>query len=362
MTIARFTPREMTEGVRNVGDALSNFLTQKFFSRRNLHATATIDYGELNGDAKLALYSHVDAPAVPVDHMAGASKTVVAPRIRLKKIFDRNKAETLNPGINPYAGPYTDPNEQLLQKILEEQMDLRRKIDRSIEVQAAQALGTGSVTITYPDASTATITFGYTGTATGGSQTMTDTDSYNIQQTRTGTNAWSSEKARPNDDLKHMVNQIRNNSDYDGPLCVVMGPGAFSMYVNCPTVKDFYDNRNMRMGSLSPLDFQRYVGNAGALDLFEYVSGYENSAGARVASWASNLVAVVPMDTSGFSTEFGAVFDYAEPGAMNQQFIKTDYFSKFVRREDPAVTELIVESNPLVLVKKPKAIRVMTVA
>jgi len=361
MTIARFTPREMTEGVRNVGDALANFLTQKFFVRRNLHVADTIDYGELNGSARIATYARAGEPAIPVDHLTGASKTIVAPKIRLKKIFDQNKAETLNPGLPSYMGPYSDPNAQLLDKILEEQTDLRRKVDRTVEIQAAQALATGSVTITYPDATTATITFGYTGSATGGSQTLTDTSELNIQQTRTGTNTWGSEKAKPLTDLQHLVNQIRSNSDYDGPLCVVMGPGAWSLYANSPNVKGLYDNRNIKAGGLSLLEQQHFVGNAGALALFQYLIGYDNSAGTRVAGWGTNTIAVLPVDPTAFSVEFGAVFDYPDPAATHAQFIRTDYFSKFVRKEDPAVTELIVESNPAVVVKKPKAIRVMSV-
>lgn len=353
-TLNHFTPRTMTENVNKVGNAQSNLLLQRVFRRRNTHPTATIDFGVLEGNVKISGYTRPGEPAVPVDKLTGSLKTITAPEIRLKKTLDRDFMNTLNPGMRSFMGPYTDPMSQVTEKLTEEQADLRAKIERQMEVTCADALLDGKATLTYPDGTTVEIDYEYVTTGSG---------EKTVQPALTGDAKWGTSTAKPLDFLRKLARLIYENSNYDGTLDVYMGWEAMDAFINDPQVKDALKTDMQAIATRSLAEQAMYRGSVGPFQFFEYVHSHDDSTGSKTATWDSKTIAVLPSngDASVFSIEYGAVFEFPNPQAQTPQFIQTQFFSKLHRHDEPPVTDLILQANPVPLIKKPEAIRICKV-
>jgi len=355
MAISQFTPRAMTASVRMMGDGRQNFLTNSVFERGGMHPTESINFGVMKVLARALVYQKLGGPAVPVNKSAADANSVTAPRLRLKTVMDEGFALILNPALASYVGPYTDPQAQMAEKVAMEQRKLRMRVDRAIELQAAEGLSTGIVTIPYEDGSSATVVYGYTGNG------VLVGDGYTIQPTLAGTNVWSSVQSKPMDVLEALASQIRDGSDYGGAFDVLLGADAWAALMNNDKAMKQLDNRNLNIGQMAPVAAALFKGMFNGMQIFQYSIGYHNVAGARVQAFNSKLAVVVPRQGTGLLTvEHAAVFEQATPEA-SASFIQTDYFSKTVHHEDPPVDEIIVESRPLALVKDPSAIRVQQV-
>jgi hypothetical protein len=356
MTLDAFTPRSLTENVNKIGNAQEFLLQKRVFSRRRTHPTEVIDFGVIADNLRISGYTRNGQSARPVSKVAGQLKKVEAPAIRLKKTLDADFIRTLNPGLATYMGPYaTDPQSQVAEKLAIEQADLKNKIDRQVEITAAEALSTGEATLTHEDGGTVAIDYEYTGDGVSAGDGLT------IQPALSGTNAWSSTGAKPLSDLQTLFDQITASSNYGGPLDVLMGVDAAKAFLNHEKVMKALDIRNLDGLGLSLVERARLRGVLGDVMIFSYAISYKNSGGTLVSGFNSKTIVVLPRDPSAFSLEFGAVCDYPDPSAQALAMIETEYFSKLVRHEDPAATDLIVQSNPIPVIKRPEAVRVLTV-
>lgn len=354
MSLASFTPRSLSAVMNDLGDKRVNFLLNSIFKRRNTHVTDTIDIGKLTADARIVPYTRKHEPAVPVNKLAGSLGTLVAPIIRTKKVLDEDFFATLNPGMTSYQGPYTDPNTQAADKIALELDDLRRRTDKTIEKAAAEALSTGSITITYEDASNLTLSMGYTGDgATAG-------ESYTIQPTLSGTDAWSASTSKKLVTISELARQIRAFSDWDGMIDVIMGYKACREFTDDAKIQKLLDTKSLNIGSLSLTEQAAFKGVINGMRIWEYQGGYISGTVTLNAIWDPWKIAAIPAGSDAFSVEFGAVFEREAPG-QNPKFIRTEYFSKINQEEEPPVSELISESRPIPVVRNPRAVRVQTV-
>jgi len=273
----------------------------------------------------------------------------------LVKPLDRDFFETLDPGLPGYTGPVNaDPNAQTNVKIARELADLRAKIERQMEVTAADALLDGSATLTYPDGGTATITYEYE---------TTPAAKATVQTALTGTNAWSSSGSNPLKNLRTWARQIAQYSNYGGPLDVIMGYEVADALTNHAQFEKILNKQTLNLGTMSLAEQGLFRGQFGPFTFWEYVQSYQNSAGALVDAWDSKTVAVVPANGPAeiFSMEFGASFDFPTAQSETPQYITAEFFSKLVKHDDPPVQDLILQANPLPLIKNANAIRVCTV-
>jgi hypothetical protein len=357
--LSQFTPRVLSQSVQILGDARQNYLLNNLFTRHNTHPTDLIDFGSMQIQAHLLAYTKAGAEAQPVSKASGDIKAVKAPMIRVKKALDQEFFRVLNPALASYMGTYTDPNAQAAEKVAIEQADLRRRLDRMIEIQCVQALTSGTITLLLGDGSTlGTISMGFTGTA--GAATIDP--SVNIQKTLTGTDLWSNNDANPFITLETLAAQVRDYSDYSGQLVALIGLDAWLAILNNDKwFKMLNNNSTFVLGQGQPAATALYKGTFNGIDFFQYSQGYVNSAGARVQAFPSDSIVIMPASPDNFSIEFGAPFDYPDPAVRIPQFIQTEYFSKFATHQDPPESDLIVESRPLALIKNPKAIRIQKV-
>ncbi len=356
MSLDAFTPRVLTANVRNMGNAQELLLQNRLFRPSGIvRSSGKIDFGKLSANIKAALYRKTGEGALAVESLEGTLNSVDAPKIRLKVVYDENKASTLNPGLQSYAGPYTDPQTQLAEKIAEDQLNLRRMAERAMELQCAQALELGTVTITYEQGDTATVSFGYTGNGS------LSGDSYTIQPDLAGTDLWTDAASDPLKTLRTLGRQVRAYSDYGGALDVYMGSSAATAFLANTKAQAILDKRNIVPGQVRPVDGTAYLGSFGGFNLFEYVFDYETAAAARTAGFTATKIAVVPaLPQDWFSIEYAAVYDFVE-GSQQASWIPTDWFSKMHAEGDPPVNELIVECRPLAIIKKPEAVRIQKV-
>jgi len=364
MSLSAFTPRTATAAVENVGIAEDLVLVNTLFRKRNTHATKTIDIPELIDTAKLAPAVHADAPAVPVDWLTGALKTFTPPCLKPMKVLDENKASVINPGIGRYTGPYTDPNAQIMEKVVREWRDLRDRIERTNEVWAATMLSTGSLTITLADGSSTALTLsvGYTGNG------VLVGDSYTIQPALSGTAKWDQAGSDPLDDLRRLARQIRQYSNYGGRLTVLLGWQAAKAFLGNDIVREYLDTRRIDVGNMTLAERMNVIAQLGDVTVKEYTPAYETQASTSstkvIASpFAANRIVMAPADdTEIMSIEFGAIYERPN-GNLNEmpQFLETEFFAVTEQKTNPPVVNLILQSKPFPLVKKPSAIRVLDV-
>lgn len=357
--LSSFTPRVLTQSVNLLGDGRENFLLNNYFTQRNTRASELIDFGKLQVAARVLMYAREGQEAIPRLKHSGTLNAVKAPHIRQKITLDKEFFKTLDPSLNTYMGPYTDPQAQIAEKVTREQSILRRDADRTMEVQCAQALTTGLITLTFDNGDTATIDMGFT-TGTG--------DTYNIQPDLTGTDLWSSANSNIFKTIETLANQIRKNpiGGYRGPLVCLMGFDAWMAILgNSKLFAMVNNNSNLNLGGGTPSAQQIYKLTLNGIPIYQYSMGYQNKSGTLVEVMDSKSIVLMPAAPDSFSIEFGPVFDFLDPnpvasGAV-QQFIQTEYFSKFVMYPDPPITDLIVETNPLALIRNPTAIRIQKV-
>ena len=355
MTINAFTPLVLTDTVNKIGNAQMPFMLQRVFRRRNTHKTDSIVFGVNDGNIKLSGYTRKNAPGTRVEKHGGALKALVVPEIRLVKALDRNFFETLNPGLPGYTGPVNaDPNAQTNVKIAQELADQRAKIERQMEVTAADAVQNGTATLTYPDGGTVTISYEYE---------TTPASKATIQTALTGTNKWDSADSDPLKNLRTWARQIAQYSNYGGPLDVILGYNAADALMKHTQFEKILNKQTLNLATMSLAEQGLFRGQFGQFTFWEYVQSYQNSAGTLVDAWDPKTVAVLPANGPAdiFSMEFGATFDFPTPASDTPQFIQAEFFSKIAKHEDPAVLDLILQANPLPLIKNSSALRVCTV-
>lgn len=354
-TLTVYDARSLSQSVIQLGSAEQNLLRNLVFTRVNTHKTNIIEFGKLSQRAKVSIFRRAGEPAAAVQLSEADLRNVRAPKIRIKEPITEDKARKLNPAVPSYmpGGAATDPNVNFAETLVQKQAQMRLIADTTIEVMCCLGLVTGTITLTYEDSSTATITFGYTGDgATPGGQ-------YTIQLSLSGAALWTASTSNPLSDLEGLGDQIRYYGSYDGQLNVIMGSEAWAAFQGNDKLYKQLDTRRLDIGGLSPVQAANYKGQLGQFSIWKCVKGYD-SGGSRTEAFSAKKIVVVPANSDVFSLEYGAVFDRETPGGP-LGFIETTYFSKLVEHEDPPTSDLIVETNPLPLVKNPDAVRVLQV-
>lgn len=341
----------LTEGIQNLGTAEPKLLAGRVFTGGGSHMTGNIEYGKITMRANVSRYRRTGEGAAPVQLIEGDLKSVRAPKIRLSKTWDETNASVNNPGLSSYMRKNTDPNANLAAQIDLDQMHLRDMVYNDIEVQCAQALALGVITLNFDDGTTDTIDFGYTSGATLDK---------NIQTALSGGDTWDNATVNPIKTLESHARGIRRYTQYGGLYDVYMGYDAWDALQNNATIMAKLDNQNVNLGNMSLAQQADFKGRLGAFSLYVVEWGYFDISGTFVPALDSKTIVTVPSTSNGFTIEYGAVWD-AMSESERAGWIQTDYFSKFYTEGDPPNTSLIVESRPLALIKNPDLVRVQTV-
>lgn len=352
MSLASFTPRALSEAAIIMGNAQRDFFGTEVFRPSAPSRTQLIDFGSLVVNPQILNVSREGEASKPVPLLAGSLKTVQPPIYRPSKSINASDAATMNPALAAYNWVATDPNENLRQQIDLDMMDLVQKIRKSHAVNCALAISAGSLTLTHEDATTDTISYGY-GSA------GTDVDD-TILTALSGADYWTESTSVPDKDIQAMVENIRKTTDIDTPIALIMGSTAYYAFRGHARIKDIYDNRRYDGNSLNWNEAVQYKGVYDGSPVFCVSLTYKTAAGTWTEAFPANKVVAVPLGTNLFTTEYGAIFETPGPDTM-PTWIPTQYFSKQLVEQDPAVNKIIVESRPVPVIKQPLAVRVQQV-
>ena len=187
-------------------------------------------------------------------------------------LYDENTAITASmlskraPGVNPYS-QLTDMQRNFLRLAVKAQKKQARKIIRSRELQASQALFTGTIT-------------------------LVNTDSLDFKRKAThnitpGTQ-WTASAGNPISDLISTCDVNKEDGKMKSNVAI-FGTAAWDIFVANTNVKSYLDNRRIEPGLISPnvaeenAVFQGviWVGSY-RLELFTYPENYENPAGTSI--------------------------------------------------------------------------------
>ncbi len=353
MSLASFTPRDLTEAAIIMGNAQKDTFQRELFKAGMAHSTQLIDFGSMVVNPQILNVNRAGEASKPVAMVAGALKSVSPPIYRVSKSIGQADAATANPALAAYNWVNTDPNENLRQQVALDQMDLVQKINKSHSVNCAIALSTGTLTLTHDDATTDTISYGY-GSA------GTDVDD-TIQTALTSSDLWNNATSDPVSNIDFMTRSIRTTTDIDAQLALFMGSTAFAYFVRHEKVKSFYDTRRYEFGQIMKNEQVDLKGYYNGMPVFEVVMSYKTAAGVWTDAFDPLKVVCAPLGTSLFTTEYGGIFE--TPGLDTApQWIPTPMFSKELYEQDPAVHKILVESRPVPLIKQPLAVRTRVVA
>lgn len=346
----------LTQGVRELGNAKRRFIAGKYFPERpnNKHLQSILVFGEIASSARVSKYVKPGQGAVPVNLLAGSSKSVKIPGIRDKFSLNEETLGTLNPGLPSWAMEQTDLNAQLMETIALNQAQLADTVENTKELQALQALLTGVITITFADGDEAEIDFGYSSGSTYDKQ---------IQTALSGDDLWTSALSHPMKVLHTLARYIRQHSSYAGGFDVIFGNDAWNAFYVHDDVKTQINNFFRYPGNAQLItgEGEQFRGSIDGFNFYSYEYGYVTAAGVYTQMMPANKIMMLPRDPGGnMSTEYGAVWESPDANTA-PGWIMTDYFSKSVTHSDPVGQDIIVESRPLCVLRNSRVVRVQQV-
>ncbi len=288
-----------------------------------------------HAEVELLLYGKSLAPYVTdyeggtlVENTKREVQDIQTTRLRPKKNFrayDLLKTPAI--GMDPY-NPGA-PRDRVLEALTMELDDLKDRIAKSIEVQAAQAMQ-GKITIDQ-DNIQREIDFQI---PSGNIVTLTSGD------------LWTASTGDPSGDFETW-NALAQESGYPADVCI-MGDSAWDAFRKNATVKDELDNRKMEIGSLGPNVRNQYKGNVNGIDIFHCGTTYVNAAGTTTKLLDAKKVIFTSRNLP-THLHFGLPSDLECEGPV-------DIFSKSDIKKDPSGVELLTESRPLCWPKLPNGI------
>jgi hypothetical protein len=264
MSIEIFDTRTMLEAIEQMKRP-GRFLRDKFFPRVAFSDTDTVDVDIIKGKRRLAPYVNPLAEGKVVERLGYSTNTLKPGYIKPKMPTSAADLLKRRPGETIYQGGLSVEGRaaQQLGADLSELMDM---IDRREEWNAAQALNSGSVTMTVKGES-------------GDQSVLVDFQMSGTHKiTLSGTDLWTDTiNANPLEKMASVASLIRKDSGVS-PTDVVMGSEAAAAFINHPLVKDKLDLRSVDVGEIKPEqlpDGVSYVGRIKYPGLFVDVWTYD---------------------------------------------------------------------------------------
>lgn len=214
---------------------------------------------------------------------------------------------------------------------------IKDKIERAIELQAAQVLQTGVITLSNGD----NINF--------------NRKAASMVDINVGGNYWNTTGSDPIKDLENACIFLRKTGKAQGQVVnAIMGDTALAAFLNDPAVKSRADIRNMNFDALA-VGLRDAVGsvpigqvNAGQyiVNIWSYSEFYDNANDVSTPYVATGNVIVMPTNTQ-FVTAFAAVPQLLSDGGQAPQ--RGEYLVQDYIDERGSNHEMRIKSAPLVI-------------
>ncbi len=322
--------------------APNSFLKNMVFSRDITVPTRNIELSFLNRARKIAPFVERDGAAIMTTGRDETFRVITPPHIRVKRAMTPSELlDKRRPGsvIFPGAGGIRSAMREYMASEL---AMLGDDITNSEEYLCALALR-GAVSYSVADESSFTITFPRSA-------------SHDI--TLAGTDTWDDALSSPRADFLTAA-QLINDAVSLNATDVIMGADAADAFVANSEVQTLLDPRRLITGSV---DLTQQFSEAGAMFLGTYVHGIRIWRYARkveVNGVSTDLIRpkyaefVARVPAAQFVVYYGAIEDMKAIGAG--RVLQSKRFSKSWEQEDPSARMLLVESNPMPVMRRPDA-------
>ena len=321
----------------------NTFIKNRIFSRNITVPTRNIELSFLRRGRRIAPFVQRDGAAIMTSGRTEEFRIVVPPHIRVKRAM--TPSELLNkrrPGsvIFPGGGGMRRAMQEYMASELQMLMD---DITNSEEYLSALALR-GKISYSVPDEVSFDVTF--------------PRDAAH-DVTLAGADLWDAPTtATPSKDFL-LAATLVNDAVSLNVTDAIMGQLAAENFLKIDEVEKKLDVRRLLTGSI---DLTQQIQESGALFLGEYVHGIRVWRYARkvdvngvstdlIRSKYVEFVAITP--AAQFVTYYGAIEDMKAIGAG--RVLQSRRFSKSWEEEDPSARMLLVESNPLPVMRRPDA-------
>lgn len=322
--------------------APNSFLKNMIFKRNVTVPTRNIELSFLRRGRKIAPFVERNGSAIMTAGRNEEFLIVQPPHIRVKRPM--TPSELLNkrrPGSVIFAGAdgIGDAMREYMANELEMIMD---DVTNSEEYLAALAIR-GQISYTSQDEASFTVTY---------------PRSAANDIALTGTDVWNNAASNPAADILSAA-QIINDAVSLNVTDVLLGSDAADAFLSNASVLTKLDPLRLRTGTV---DLTQQFQESGAMFLGEYVHGVRIWRYARqvevngvsvdlIRPKFAEFIANTP--AAQFVTYYGAIEDMKAIGAG--KVLQSQRFSKSWEEEDPSARMLLVESNPLPVMRRPDA-------
>ncbi len=315
------------------------FLRDTFFGAVKTFDTKHVDIDIVKGKRKIAAYVNPLSEGKVVEDDGFETKSFIPPYLKEKKSIKPQELFNRPAGTTIYA-PGDDPAARAQKELGNKLSTLNDRFTRREEVQAAELMNTGKVTVT-GEGLDAVVDFGMPAAH---------------QVTLAGTDLWTDSASDPLEDLITWCLMLAQASGFL-PTKTVLGIDVYKALRKNTNFTKALDNRRIITGQINPQDLPNGVSYLGSinesgvdLDLYTYAEWY-------VDPVTSNEMPMVPADklwlgnpNTGNKRLYGAIEDLDAGGLA-----AVERFPKSWVVPDPSVRWLLLQSAPLVGMLQPDA-------
>lgn len=320
-------------------------LLDRYFPTIQTEESEEIHFDRLDGAKKLAPFVSPVVQGHIVQERGFQTSTFKPAYIKPKTVLDPNRP--LKRAAGEQIGGQLSASARRDLIVVQEMENHLQMIRNRMEWMAAQALLTGSVTISGDGYQTANVDFGRTTGGEGHTVTLTSTD------------VWDDAGSSPRDDLQEWATRIAKHSGGDG-RDVIMEPDAWTKFRSHADVKDVINFRRttdtqLAVGAMRERGLV-WRGEIDGFDIYTYQDWYETDAGVVTPFLpADTVLMVAPAAIEGIQA-FGAIRD---PQAG---YAAMPYYPKAWYEDDPGREILMTQSAPLVVPLRPDATLAATIS
>lgn len=326
MSIDLFHHRNMLRQLEQMKPA-QNFLRDLIFGETINHDTDTIDIDVIKGKRRVAPYVSARMEGKKVERLTYQTNTVKLPYTKMK--METNAAHLLKrePGTTVYSENLT-PMQRAANQLGKDLRELNEMIDRLEEVQAAQALNTGIVTVS-GDGIELSIDFAM----------ATD-----HKITLSGAALWSDSQSDPMKNFRTWRRKIMQDSGIT-PDTVIMAGNVVDVFLEHSKIAGMLDNRRIDRGFINPQALANGVTYLGYLpeigcDVYSYDEWYIDANGTEQPMVPDNKV-WMGSTRARTARHYGLIQD------LDLGDFAVSRFPKSWRVKDPSAQWLLLQSAPL---------------
>jgi hypothetical protein len=350
MSIDIFDTRTMLEAIEQFKRPKS-FLRDTFFPAATPVETETVDVDIFKGKRRMAPFCSPLSEGKLVENLGFSTSSIKPGYIKPFKITTAADLLKRSIGQTLYAGGQTIEQRASI-KLGADLADLMDMIDRREEWMAAQALDTGSITMTIKgETADKIVTVDFLMDATH-------------KVTLAGAALWDAGTSDPIADLQAWASKIRQDSGIN-PTRVILGTSAAAAFIKNPKIlgdansRGLLDNRRIQMGEINPQMLPggvSYVGHINApqldIDIYTYEDWFlDETTGVETPMVPAKKV-WMGSDQTACRTLYAVIQDME---AIEEGSAAVKRFPKSWVPKNPSARHLMVQSAPLVALLQPDA-------